>query len=129
MRLLSLILPAFAASAAVPPTALVFGHKIPDTDAICAALAYTWELNERGIPAEPRRLGNLGLGSSQADDSRMKYRNILGHGLHPVALGVNRDEQRLYQSRVRPESLHDPGELREGRRAYIRTVGESEKDQ
>ena len=31
----------------------VFGHKIPDTDAICAAIAYSWELNTRGIEARP----------------------------------------------------------------------------
>jgi len=37
----------------------VFGHKIPDTDAVCAAIAYAWELGERGIPAQPYRLGSL----------------------------------------------------------------------
>jgi inorganic pyrophosphatase/exopolyphosphatase len=37
----------------------VFGHKIPDTDAICAAIAYSWELNTRGIEARPFRLGSL----------------------------------------------------------------------
>ena len=26
----------------------VFGHKIPDTDAICAAMVYAWELESRG---------------------------------------------------------------------------------
>lgn len=38
---------------------LVFGHKIPDTDAICAAIIYSWELESRGIHAQPFRLGNL----------------------------------------------------------------------
>merc|ERR1712032_510455 len=37
----------------------VFGHKVPDTDAICAAIAYAWELNEKGIQATAFRLGNL----------------------------------------------------------------------
>lgn len=37
----------------------VFGHKVPDTDAICAAIAYSWELAERGTPAQPYRLGEL----------------------------------------------------------------------
>ena len=37
----------------------VLGHKVPDTDAVCAALAYTWELESRGIPAKAYRLGTL----------------------------------------------------------------------
>ena len=37
----------------------VFGHKIPDTDAICAAIAYSWELECRGMEAQPFRLGEL----------------------------------------------------------------------
>ena len=45
--------------ASLPPQMIVFGHKIPDTDAICAAMTYEWELNERGIPAKAYRLGKL----------------------------------------------------------------------
>jgi len=37
----------------------VFGHKIPDTDAISAAIVYTWELNARNISATAYRLGDL----------------------------------------------------------------------
>lgn len=37
----------------------VFGHKNPDTDAICAALTYAWELQERGLQAAAYRLGEL----------------------------------------------------------------------
>lgn len=37
----------------------VFGHKVPDTDAICAAVAYAWELNARNISATAFRLGEL----------------------------------------------------------------------
>ena len=40
-------------------TRVVFGHKIPDTDAICAAISYQWELQERGINARAYRLGEL----------------------------------------------------------------------
>jgi len=40
-------------------TYAVFGHKVPDTDAICAAMAYAWELNERNISAKATRLGDL----------------------------------------------------------------------
>lgn len=37
----------------------VFGHKVPDTDTTTSAMAYAWELNERGIPATAYRLGEL----------------------------------------------------------------------
>ena len=55
VRLATLVAAAGAASAPLS----VFGHKVPDTDAICAAMAYAWELGERGIPAEAYRLGKL----------------------------------------------------------------------
>lgn len=37
----------------------VFGHKVPDTDTVSAAITYAWELNQRGIPAKAYRLGEL----------------------------------------------------------------------
>jgi manganese-dependent inorganic pyrophosphatase len=37
----------------------VFGHKVPDTDTICSAVVYAWELNQRNIPATAYRLGEL----------------------------------------------------------------------
>jgi manganese-dependent inorganic pyrophosphatase len=37
----------------------VFGHKVPDTDATCAAIAYAWELRESGFDATPFVLGGL----------------------------------------------------------------------
>lgn len=37
----------------------VFGHKVPDTDAISAAVTYAWELNARNISAKAYRLGEL----------------------------------------------------------------------
>ena len=33
-----------AVAGPVPPNIHVFGHKIPDTDAICAAMVYVWEV-------------------------------------------------------------------------------------
>ena len=48
-----------ASGAPTPAPLAVFGHKIPDTDAICAAMVYTWELELRGIPAKAYRLGEL----------------------------------------------------------------------
>merc|ERR1712151_728453 len=35
------------------------GHLVPDTDTITAAIIYAWELNERKIPAQAYRLGEL----------------------------------------------------------------------
>jgi manganese-dependent inorganic pyrophosphatase len=37
----------------------VFGHKIPDTDAICSAIVRAWELEQHGKPATAFRLGEL----------------------------------------------------------------------
>ena len=45
--------------AAPSDTLHVFGHKIPDTDAICAALARAWQLNQAGFPSRAYRLGEL----------------------------------------------------------------------
>lgn len=38
---------------------LVFGHKNPDTDTICSAIAYAHLKNKLGIEAEPVRLGDV----------------------------------------------------------------------
>ncbi|WP_026909167.1 manganese-dependent inorganic pyrophosphatase [Paucisalibacillus globulus] len=38
---------------------LVFGHKNPDTDTICSALAYANLKNKLGVPAEPAKLGEV----------------------------------------------------------------------
>ncbi|KAK3233405.1 hypothetical protein CYMTET_56294 [Cymbomonas tetramitiformis] len=38
---------------------MVFGHKIPDTDAVCGAIVRAWELKQRGQHATPYRLGVL----------------------------------------------------------------------
>ncbi|MYL42955.1 manganese-dependent inorganic pyrophosphatase [Virgibacillus salexigens] len=38
---------------------LIFGHKNPDTDTICSALAYADLKNKLGVPAEPARLGSV----------------------------------------------------------------------
>lgn len=38
---------------------LVFGHKNPDTDTICSAIAYAHLKNKLGQNAEPIRLGNI----------------------------------------------------------------------
>jgi len=38
---------------------LVFGHKVPDTDTVCSAMARAWDLNEQGTHAQAYRLGEL----------------------------------------------------------------------
>ncbi|PLR94147.1 manganese-dependent inorganic pyrophosphatase [Bacillus sp. T33-2] len=38
---------------------LVFGHKNPDTDTICSAIAYAELKKQLGVDAEPVRLGNI----------------------------------------------------------------------
>ncbi|NMM54734.1 manganese-dependent inorganic pyrophosphatase [Paenibacillus aquistagni] len=38
---------------------LVFGHKNPDTDTICSAIAYAELKRQLGVDAEPVRLGNV----------------------------------------------------------------------
>ncbi|PAV29655.1 manganese-dependent inorganic pyrophosphatase [Virgibacillus profundi] len=38
---------------------LIFGHKSPDTDTICSALAYADLKNKLGVNAEPARLGGV----------------------------------------------------------------------
>lgn len=55
----SILLLAHSTSSASVPVLSIFGHKVPDTDAICAALVYEWELEQRGIPARAYRLGEL----------------------------------------------------------------------
>ena len=38
---------------------LIFGHKNPDTDTICSAIAYSKLKNKLGIDAKPVRLGEI----------------------------------------------------------------------
>ena len=38
---------------------LIFGHKNPDTDTICSAIAYADLKNKLGVDAEPIRLGDI----------------------------------------------------------------------
>jgi len=55
--LLLSLLPTFAAGQL---DISVFGHKVPDTDAVTSALTYAWELNERKVgSATAYRLGEL----------------------------------------------------------------------
>ena len=40
-------------------TTYIFGHKIPDTDSVCASIALSYLKNKQGIKCEPRVLGNI----------------------------------------------------------------------
>ena len=37
----------------------IFGHKIPDTDAVCASISLAYLKNKLGLKSEPRVLGSL----------------------------------------------------------------------
>ena len=39
----------------------VFGHKRPDTDSVCSAIAYAYLKKQLGIDAEARVLGDINL--------------------------------------------------------------------
>lgn len=47
---------------------LVFGHKNPDTDTICSAIAYAELKNKLGLDAEPVRLGEINSETQYALD-------------------------------------------------------------
>lgn len=51
---------------------LVFGHKNPDTDTICSALAYANLKNKLGVNAEPARLGEVNKETNYA----LNYFNV-----------------------------------------------------
>ena len=40
-------------------TTYVFGHKIPDTDTVCASISLSYLKNKLGLKCEPRVLGPL----------------------------------------------------------------------
>lgn len=40
-------------------TILIFGHKVPDTDSVCASISLSYLKNKLGLRAEPRVLGTL----------------------------------------------------------------------
>lgn len=47
---------------------LVFGHKNPDTDTICSAVAYANLKNKLGVNAEAARLGEVNKETQYALD-------------------------------------------------------------
>eukprot|EP01050_Picozoa_sp_SAG11_P036069 SAG11_NODE_13542_length_650_cov_1.613430_1_plen_179_part_00 len=49
----------YTSGTASAPPVRVFGHKIPDTDAVCSAIVRAWELEQHGVPAIAHRLGEL----------------------------------------------------------------------
>jgi len=51
---------------------LIFGHKNPDTDTICSAIAYADLKNQLGLDAEPVRLGEVNGETAYA----LKYFNV-----------------------------------------------------
>lgn len=39
--------------------AYIFGHKMPDTDSVCASISLSYLKNKMGLKTEPRVLGAL----------------------------------------------------------------------
>ena len=39
--------------------AYIFGHKMPDTDSVCASISLSYLKNKLGLRTEPRVLGTL----------------------------------------------------------------------
>ena len=37
----------------------IFGHKVPDTDSVCASIALSYLKNQQGYNTEPRVLGDI----------------------------------------------------------------------
>ena len=40
-------------------TTYIFGHKVPDTDTVCASIALSYLKNKKGMKCEPRVLGSI----------------------------------------------------------------------
>ena len=40
-------------------TTYIFGHKVPDTDTVCASIALSYLKNKQGLKCEPRVLGSI----------------------------------------------------------------------
>ena len=40
-------------------TTYIFGHKVPDTDSVCASISLSYLKNKMGMKTEPRVLGDL----------------------------------------------------------------------
>ena len=59
----------------------------------------------------------------------MKGGDIFRHGFQLVAIRVDGNEQWLYCFGVRPELFHHTGKIGKRRRADVRAISESKKDQ
>lgn len=54
---------------------------------------------------------------------------LLCQSKRPIPLRVDRNEQRLHLTRIRPKRIHDFGNLQHGGRIDIGAVGEPEENQ
>ncbi|KAK3266185.1 hypothetical protein CYMTET_25175 [Cymbomonas tetramitiformis] len=82
-------------------TIKVFGHKVPDTDAICGAMVRAWELEQHGEKATAYRLGDL-------NKETEFVLNTFALGAPPLL------ETLEAQSRVAIVDTNNPKELPEG---------------
>jgi len=76
----------------------VFGHKAPDTDTICSAIAYAWILNRKGKSASAYRLGNL---NKETEYVLKKF----GVKIPPILPDLKSDDEVVIVDTNNPEEL------------------------
>lgn len=86
---------------------LIFGHKNPDTDAICSAIAYADLKKQLGLDVEPVRLGQV---SSETQYALDQFKMEAPRFVETVANEVN--SVILVDHNERPQSATDIAEVR-----------------
>ena len=61
----------------------VFGHKNPDTDSVCSAIALAYLKNMQGIPATPKVIGQVNNGTKYVLKSPHSVNSLIS----PITLG------------------------------------------
>ncbi|KPV42120.1 manganese-dependent inorganic pyrophosphatase [Alicyclobacillus ferrooxydans] len=85
---------------------VIFGHKNPDTDSICSALAYADLKTQLGVSVEPLRLGELNPETTFVLNHFQVFAPRLVHGVAPEAKEVI-----LVDHNERQQSASDIGEV------------------
>ncbi|NHH92714.1 Manganese-dependent inorganic pyrophosphatase [Bacillus sp. MB95] len=86
---------------------LIFGHKNPDTDTICSAIAYADLKNKLGVDAEPIRLGDI---NGETQFALEKFNAELPRFVDEVSKETN--EVILVDHNERQQSVNDIDQVR-----------------
>ncbi|SDD64737.1 manganese-dependent inorganic pyrophosphatase [Priestia aryabhattai B8W22] len=86
---------------------LIFGHKNPDTDTICSAIAYADLKNKLGVDAEPIRLGDI---NGETQFALKKFNAELPRFVDEVSKETN--EVILVDHNERQQSANDIDQVR-----------------